>query len=212
MCSKEITVLIDNESWILPYGEQIVETLIDNGYSAVMARSAEEVRSGWVNFILGCTRIISGHVLALNSHNIVVHESNLPSGRGFAPMSWQVLEGKKSIPICLIEAVEEVDSGDIWIKDHIILTGDELCDDWRRLQGEKTIELCLRFVFEYGSLIPKKQVGISSYYERRRPDASRLDPDKTIKEQMNLLRIVDNHRYPAFFEINGIKYYLHISK
>jgi len=34
--------------------------------------------------------------------------------------------------------------------------------------------------------------------------------DKTIREQMNLLRVVDNERYPAFFEWQGNRYYLAI--
>ena len=29
-------------------------------------------------------------------------------------------------------------------------------------------------------------------------------------EQFNLFRVVDNDRYPAFFELNGSKYYLMI--
>ena len=34
--------------------------------------------------------------------------------------------------------------------------------------------------------------------------------NKTIKEQFNLLRIVNNQEYPAFFEIDGRKYKLTI--
>jgi len=39
---------------------------------------------------------------------------------------------------------------------------------------------------------------------------SRLDIDRSIKEQFNLLRVVGNEEYPAFFEINGHKYLLKI--
>lgn len=212
MDKKRITILVDNESWILPFCERLLLTLEKLGYEVHLARSVEEVVPGWINFLLGCTRIVNEATLNKNKHNLVVHESDLPKGKGFAPMAWQILNGKDKIPVCLVEAATDVDSGFIWLKDQIVLSGDELCEDWRQLQGDKTIELCLRFVSEYYLLNPIKQLGESTYYSRRRPADSEINPDKSIREQMNLLRIVDNVRYPGFFYINGIKYEIHIKK
>lgn len=212
MDEMHITILIDNESWILPFGEKLLIDLEKLGHEVHLVRSAEEVRSGWVNFLLGCTRIVDEATLNKNKHNLVVHESDLPKGKGFAPMAWQILEGKEKIPVCLIEAATDVDSGCIWLKDQIILSGSELCEDWRKLQGDKTIELCLRFVSEYHSLNPIEQHGDSTHYSRRRVADSEINPDKTIREQMNLLRIVDNARYPGFFYINGSKYEIQLKK
>ena len=80
------------------------------------------------------------------------------------------------------------------------------------MQGEKTIELCLKFVQEYKTIKPLKQEGESTFYNKRTPKDSELDINKTIKEQFNLLRTVNNEKYPAFFEINGEKYILKILK
>jgi methionyl-tRNA formyltransferase len=212
MKGEKITVLVDNESWILPYAERLVRTLKEMQYQAELARSADAIECGWINFLLGCTQIITEEALSRNQHNLVVHESGLPKGRGFAPMTWQILEGKDNIPICLIEAATEVDAGDIWLQDIIDLDGSELVDEWRPLQGEKTIELCLRFVNEYKNMTKSKQSGLPSYYKRRRPADTCLDLDKSLREQFNLLRIADNIRYPAFFEIDGHRYIVNISK
>lgn len=212
MDKARITILIDNESWILPFGKKLSLALERLGYEVHFARSEEEVLPGWINFLLGCTRIVSEIALNKNKHNLIVHESDLPKGKGFAPMAWQILEGKKIIPVCLIEAATNVDSGRIWLKDQIILTGNELCEDWRQLQGDKTIELCLRFISEYNLINPIDQSGDSTYYRRRRPADSEINPDRSIREQMNLLRIVDNVRHPGFFYINGIKYEIQIKK
>jgi len=212
MDKMHITILIDNDSWILPFGEKLLMALKKLGYEVHLARSSEEVRPGWINFFLGCTRIVNEAILNKNKHNLVIHESDLPKGKGFAPMAWQILEGQDKIPVCLIEAATDVDSGRIWLKDQIILSGAELCEDWRKLQGNKTIELCLRFVSEYQLLNPIEQWGDSTYYIRRRPADSEINPDKTIREQMNLLRIVDNVRYPGFFYINGSKYEIQIKR
>ncbi|WP_341885428.1 hypothetical protein [Synechococcus sp. UW140] len=54
------------------------------------------------------------------------------------------------------------------------------------------------------------QTGEASYYRRRRPVDSQLDPERTLAEQFDLLRVVDNDRYPAFFEWRGRRYGLDI--
>jgi len=121
--NSTITVLVDNDSWIIPYARALVESLKERGLDAAYADSPDKVRAGWINFMLGCTRIVSNAVLQLNKYNLVIHESDLPQGRGFAPMAWQILEGKRSIPICLLDAADSVDAGDIWIRDVIELDG-----------------------------------------------------------------------------------------
>ena len=47
-----------------------------------------------------------------------------------------------------------------------------------------------------------------SYWPRRTAQDSRLDINKTLAEQFDLLRVCDPKRYPAFFEINQKKYKL----
>lgn len=44
----------------------------------------------------------------------------------------------------------------------------------------------------------REQQGQESFYARRRPEDSVLDPDKKLDELFNLLRNVDNNRYPEF--------------
>ncbi|HGG0417971.1 TPA: hypothetical protein ACJFE8_002771 [Clostridium sporogenes] len=40
----------------------------------------------------------------------------------------------------------------------------------------------------------------------------KLDINKTIKEQFNLLRVADNEKYPAYFMFNNKKYIVRIYK
>ncbi len=210
MKNKIVTILVDNNSWILPYAIKLKHKLIETGYPTRFVSNPKDIDEGWINFMLGCTKLIDASILKKNKHNLVVHESDLPLGRGFAPMAWQIIEGKNEIPICLIEADTEADSGLIWIKDTIRLSGSELCAEWRELQGMKTIELCYRFIEEYEHLKATPQQVISTWYKRRKPEDSKLDIKKTIEEQFNLLRTVDNERYPAFFDLEGNRYIIKI--
>ena len=206
--SKKITVLVDNDSWIIPFAKKLVRDLNKVGFNTIFVKSADEIEAGWVNFMLGCTKILDHDILERNRHNLVVHESDLPQNRGFAPMTWQILENRNNIPICLFEANSKVDTGDIWIRDVIQLEGSELCNEWRAIQGNKTIELCKRFIESYDKLVPIKQSGVGSWNRQRIPKDSELDPKKTIAEQFLLLRVVDNNDYPAFFDYMGRKYKL----
>ena len=203
-------MLVDNDSWILPYAIKLVAELQAQDLDAWLVRESQNIDEVWINFMLGCTKIVSPEILKKNRHNLVVHESNLPEGRGLAPMTWQIIEGKNKIPVCLVEAADEVDSGLIWIKDEIKLHGTELSGEWRALQGNKTIELCKKFIYSYGQLTPTEQTGQGNWYSKRSWEDSELDPDKTLAEQFALLRVVDNDAYPAFFNYKGRSYKLTI--
>ena len=209
---KKINVLVDNDSWILPYTDQLAEWAEQQGYVVNYCRSQNKLTEASVSFFLGCTQIVKPEQLALSQLNLVVHESDLPKGKGFAPVAWQILEGKNIIPVCLIEASEKADSGKIWLKDQIELRGDELCAEWRKLQGQVTVRLCQKFLSEYHKLFPQNQQGDESFYTRRVPVDSQLDPHKTIAEQFGLLRVVDNERYPAFVIYKGRKYIIKITQ
>lgn len=209
---RKVSVIVDNDSWIMPYAEQLIASINESGDEAVLYRSYTDLREGFAAFFLGCINIAPENVLGRNKYNLVVHESDLPKGRGFAPVAWQILEGNNAIPICLIEAAENADTGNIYFRDEIQLRGDELNTEIRRVQGEATVKLCMKFIKSNIEPISYQQRGEATYYKKRNKLDSKLDIKKTIEEQFNLLRIVDNERYPAFFERNGCLYKIVIEK
>jgi methionyl-tRNA formyltransferase len=209
----KITLLCDNKkSWIIPFMDEIAEKLRQLGHKVSKIYDYKNITKSDLLFILSCENIIPEKYLKLNKYNLVIHESNLPEGKGWSPLTWQVLEGRDEIPITLFEAAEEVDSGKIYLQDTIDLDGTELNSELKNKQGEKTKELILEFVIKYPDIEGSQQKGKESFYPKRNPEDSELDPDKTLKEQFNLLRVVDNERYPAFFKLNGQKYILKIYK
>lgn len=207
-----ITILTDKSSWMIPYSKKLLNLLKEQGHDVILVHSKKDIKKGDIAFFLSCFEIIPQSYLDLNKHNIVVHESDLPQGKGWSPLSWQILEGKNEIPIVLFEATSELDAGDIYYRDTLIFDGTELIGDLRSKQGEKTVNLSLKFVKEYGSISSYKQMGIDSYYKKRKPEDSEINLTKSIAEQFNLLRIVDNEKYPAFFFYKGFKYILKISR
>lgn len=207
-----ITILTDKTSWMNRYSLELTEILNHKGHYATVISSKNEIPKGDILFLLSCFQLIKQDVLNLNKHNIVVHASELPLGKGWSPMSWQIIEGKNHIPLTLFEVVEEMDAGDVYIRDNIQLDGSELIDELHIKLAKKIINMCLSYVDQYDSIRGHKQSGKSTFYRKRAAKDSELDIDKSIKEQFNLLRIVDNENYPAFFLINGQKYILKIYK
>jgi len=209
----KITIMIDNEeSYLNDYISELVEKIKKRGHDILFISYPEHIRKGDILFILGCKTILSKEQLGLNAHNLVVHPSKLPEGRGSAALVNKILEGENKVYITLFEAEEKVDAGYYYFQEPIIFEGHELSDEIRYKQTMKVFELVLNFLDIYPNLNPKKQVGKSSFYSKRTSEDSELGIDKTIREQFNLLRIVDNKRYPAFFLYKGYKYVLHIFK
>ena len=172
----------------------------------------ESVRNFDIAFVLGYTKILTGEILSSNKSIFVVHESNLPEGKGFAPVQRQILEGKNEITFSLVEISEEVDSGDIVEQDVLVLNGTELYEEIRTKQALKTYEIIGKVLSDYPTLNKSPQVGQSSFYKKRAPKDSKLDIDRTIREQFQLLRVCNNDGWPAFFVLGGQKYVLKIYK
>ena len=103
----------------------------------------DQLIHGDVCLLLSCSRLLKGEQLALHKHNLVVHESALPKGQGFSPMSWQILESKRNITFTLFEAIAKLDSGEIYCQKVVNLSGEELSGDWRTIQAKTTFQMLL---------------------------------------------------------------------
>jgi methionyl-tRNA formyltransferase len=141
----------------------------------------------------------------------VTHASDLPRGRGWSPVVWDVLEGKDRIVLSLVEATDPVDSGSIFQKFEAAVKPTDLYDDINDALSRLVIG-ALDFVLQNPDAAPRQQQGEASWYRRRVPDDSRLDPSQSIASQFNLLRVCDPIRFPAFFELFGERFEVVIRK
>ena len=210
--SRRINVFVDNESWIIPYAEELVSEINRGRDVAKFYRDYESAAKADLAFYLGCIRLTPDTVLRRHRHNLVPHASPLPKGRGFAPVWWQVLEGAQSIPICLFEAVAAVDAGPIYLEDQFHLDGHELHDEIRALQGKAAVDICLRYLCAPLPPPGRPQTGEPTFYPRRSREHDQLDPEMTIARQFDLMRVLDSNNYPAYFDYRGRRYLLRIEK
>ena len=196
----------------MPYAQTWAKELKKSGHKVVLVHAHSKIQKGDVLFLLSCEKKLSRQCAALHRHNLVVHESDLPKGKGWSPLTWQILEGKDKIPVTLFKAVDDIDSGDIYKKEIMSFRGDELIDELRVVQARHTRKLMFDFIKNFKNVKFLKQTGKSTYYPRRKPEDSRLDIHKSIKDQFNLFRVADNTRYPVFFHYRWHEYILKIYK
>lgn len=209
MMLLRIQILIDNpDSWIMPYASELISKLTKDGHIVKIIHKHADVSEGDILCLLACEKIFKN--LKLNRHNLVVHESDLPKGKGWSPVTWQVLEGKSEIPVTLLEAAKKIDAGSVYAKEYIKLKGTELLPEIKHRQGLATQKLILDFIRNFPKVNGEQQIGEETFYPKRGIKDSELDILASIEEQFDLLRVCDNERYPAHFIHRGQKYILKI--
>jgi len=202
-------ILIDDSNdWIRPFAIKYLKS-INLDPKLKILNNPNQIKEFETCFVLGYTKILSKEELQKSCKYFVVHESSLPDGRGFAPLFWQVIEGKNIIETCLIELDFPVDSGRIVLKETIKLNGTELYNELRSNQAKATFSLIDKYL-KSSSISYEIQTGNGSTYRKRNKLDSKLDINKSIASQFNLLRTCNNEEWPAYFEINNKKYCLKI--
>lgn len=207
---KILIFVNERNGWFAPWAEKLKTNLEQQNHTVNLLHEIEHITSGDIAFYLSCTVMIPQEILDMHQHNLVCHPSDLPKGRGMSPLTWEILAGNNTITLTLFEAVLAMDAGDIYYQTKINFNGTELNEELKHAQGEHTLELCLKFIKNYPNNRSRKQEGEPSIYRHRKSEDSKLDINKSIQEQFNLLRVVDNERYPAYFEYLGKKYIVKI--
>tara|TARA_B100000989_G_C19498252_1_gene453072 strand:- start:697 stop:1347 length:651 start_codon:yes stop_codon:yes gene_type:complete len=207
---KKIAFLLDKKNpWIFEY------------YKKFYKKKFKKVKILWntkkllnfdILFIINYTKKIDLKKFSSSSTNLVIHESNLPKGKGFAPLQWQVLQNKKNIIFSMIKINKMIDSGPIVMKKMLKLNGLELYDELRFLQAKTIFKMIDLFIKKYPKIKFKKQKGSSTFYRKRTTKDSKLNINRTIKSQFNKLRITNNNDWPAFFIYRKQKYIIKIFK
>ena len=169
---------------------------------------------GNILFLISCHEIISSSDRQKYDKTLLIHASDLPKGRGWSPYIWDIINGAKTITVSLLKAEDKLDTGEIYKKITFNVEDHELWNEINIKLFRTEIQLMNYSVINYNTLKGKAQEERTeyTYYNKRTPIDSEIDPNQTIIEQFNKIRILDTNRYPPFFKLNGFKYKLSITK
>jgi methionyl-tRNA formyltransferase len=179
-----------------------------------LVQRKSDLAGGDILFLVSCSEIIDSKDREKFLATLVLHASDLPKGRGWSPHIWEIVNGAETITVSLLEAEDKVDSGRIWQKLHIPVPKHALWDEINQLLFAAEVELISFAVQNFGNVSKILQTATdeTSYYPKRTPEDSRVDVNKSIAEQFDLIRVCDPNRFPAYFEHLGIRYTLKLEK
>ena len=209
----KIFILCSSEKHpIIPYLQKWKAQMEYMGHQIIMCSRKSLLETGDILFLISCSERIVEADHQKFRHVLVLHASDLPKGRGWSPHVWDILNGSEYITLSLIEAAENIDTGDVWKKIILPVKRYLLWNEINHILFQGELELMTWAIQNHANVVPKVQdvSEIATYWPRRSEQDSRLEIEKSIKEQFDLLRICDPDRYPAYFEMYGRKYKLRL--
>ncbi len=142
---------------------------------------------------------------------IIFHSSNLPAGRGWAPIYNTLARRETKFTICAIKLADPVDSGDIVVKAKFPILPNYTAQNLRQIDRELSIMLMSQILhrFDGQKITGIPQTGESSYFTRRSPEDNEIDISVTFAELIPHLRACEI-QHPAFFFFEQEKFYINI--
>ena len=209
----QITVLCTDQSHpVFSYLLDWRERMIELNHDVIIATDKSELNNGDILFLVSCSQVISKAQTSKFKAALVLHASDLPNGRGWSPHVWSILHGANEITLCLLEADNSIDTGAIWLKNRIKIESHMLLSEINNELFNAELLLMTQAVDNFEQMKPIPQNGVASYWPKRSPEDSRLDPDKSISDQFDILRLADSDRHPAFIDYLGNRYLIKIEK
>lgn len=142
--------------------------------------------------------------------NIVVfHSSDLPKGRGWAPIYHALASGEREHVITGMLAGTKVDAGDVIAKARFTILPSYTADNLRPIDEEVCVMMAAEILerFESRQIEATPQSGEPTYNKRRMPSDSQVDPGRTLIDLVPHIRACSS-AYPAYFDWNGCRYHI----
>jgi methionyl-tRNA formyltransferase len=142
---------------------------------------------------------------------VVMHSSNLPEGRGWAPIYYAFNEQKTEYVISGIFAANEVDTGNVIVRARFPISPGYTAPFIRVVDEELSLLLIAKIFEQWpeGNPVGAKQSGMGTFRARRSPKDNEIDIKNQFEKLIPHLRGVE-FKSPAFFIYNDVKYFIEI--
>jgi methionyl-tRNA formyltransferase len=180
------------------------------GISVTIGESLPKYTDDYELIILWSFRKIISNTTGKN--NIVIfHSSDLPKGRGWAPIYYSLAKEMPYYVISGILAGEGVDTGDIIVKAKFRIKDNYIAEKIREWDAEISIMLAKEILerFDGRQIRGVKQIGEASYNPRRKPENNEISLETPLGAILPHLRGCERE-HPAFFYYNQTKYFIHL--
>jgi methionyl-tRNA formyltransferase len=210
----KIQILTDKKSWFYKNQDKVPAKFKKLTKKKLISNHYNLKKNYDLTFIISYYKIIPKKFLSYSKYNLVIHESDLPNGRGMSPLYWQILEGKKKIVFTLFECSEKMDEGKYYIKKTFYFEPTLLYEEIKEKQLKSAFKMIELFIERYSkkkNIKSFNQKGKVSYFSRIPSSLSELNVNKSIKSQINIIRTRDNKNFPSYFIYKKRKYTIKIN-
>jgi len=139
----------------------------------------------------------------INFDCVVFHMTDLPFGRGGSPLQNLIARGIKKTKISAIKVNEGIDTGDIYLKSDLDLSGTAKEIFTRSVP---IVQRMISSIIDF-EIVAVPQTGEVVEFVRRHPEQSNISSLNTFVEVYDYIRMLDCEGYPnAFLETLHFKY------
>tara|TARA_B100000900_G_C20559592_1_gene708291 strand:- start:550 stop:1179 length:630 start_codon:yes stop_codon:yes gene_type:complete len=192
----KIAFLTSKESWLYKNKQKLLSHF-NYDMIRIFSDPKKVSKSFDYTFVLSYYKKINEKAFK-NKSFFVIHESNLPENRGFSPLYWQILKGKSKITYSIFLIDKKIDSGEIVYKKSFFFPKNILYEEIKNLQLNNAIKIIKEFL-KKGKKKYKINKIKNTYLKKRTPKDSKIQINKSLKSQIDLLRICSNEKFPAYF-------------
>lgn len=143
-----------------------------------------------------------------NQRNVYVfHGSDLPQGKGFAPIYYTFAQRKPHYTLTGIRVNDEIDGGDIILKARFSMKSDYTADYVRQWDNEIMIKLVAVLCEQYDDLevLGVKQTPDANFNKRRRPEDNEINLGMKFEDIVLHLKACEQQT-PVYFIHEGEKF------
>lgn len=139
---------------------------------------------------------------------ILFHMTDLPYGKGGSPLQNLIIRKIEKTKISAIRVDGGIDTGDIYIKENLDLSGS--ADEILKRASFIIFNNMIPYIIKHKPM-PIKQIGTGETFQRRTQEDSEIKNNFSIEQIYDYIRMLDGEGYPNAY-INYGKYKIKFSK
>ena len=129
-----LQILTSKSSWLFNNKKKFLSRLKNVKKIKFINKSQDISSKANIILVLSYYKIIPSKFLNKNKHIYVIHDSDLPRGRGMSPLFNQILKGKKNITSTIFKCEENLDNGKIVFKQKFFYQDTLVYDEIKKKQ------------------------------------------------------------------------------
>ena len=167
---------------------------------ALTLDNIKEIDPDWI-FFTHWSCIVSNEIHEQFT-SVVFHMTDLPYGRGGSPLQNLIVRGNKETKLSAIRMTQQLDAGDIYLKENLSLEGTA------REIFQRAADLMINMIPQIveNNIYPQPQDGEIVTFKRRKPEDGNMHSLITLQQVYDHIRMLDADNYPqAFIELDNFK-------